>query len=52
MSKSHPSTSEAGQKKAKDGTRNPHYSNVSGGGGEQDWHHSHNPKLNSRTNKA
>lgn len=34
------------------GKADMHYSDISGGGGETDWHHSHNPKLNSRTRKA
>ena len=38
-------TADSGQDKTKDGQRNPHHSAISGGGGELDSHHTHDPKL-------
>lgn len=35
---------DSGQKKI-DGQRNPHHSAISGGGGELDSHHTHNPQT-------
>jgi hypothetical protein len=36
---------EAGQKKTADGQRNPQRSGTSGGGGERDSHHTHDPEM-------
>lgn len=37
-------SAESGQKKV-DGQRNPHHSAISGGGGELDSHHTHDPEM-------
>lgn len=47
----HQNTSEPGQNKI-GGMRNPEHSAISGGGGERDAHHTHDPDHNRRRKSA